>query len=147
MIKFNWNPEEGLATCIITTGEGNTFIGEARCHPEDMDVASEYIGCDLASLRAEKKQLQYYKNNVIIPGYKALKQLYYSINTSKFYNDNSYEAYMIKRQMQIKLEELEAVKEEIKKINEAIKNFKINLDSRFTILRNAKSKREKAILD
>lgn len=96
---FHYNKETGCSTCIIETKYGK-FSGIACCHPDDMDMASEKVGCEIAYSRAAIDSLKYKRDNVIKPSLKALKQLYYSMNRSKKFNPKSYEYKMLKRQIE-----------------------------------------------
>lgn len=118
-ITYNWNEDSGVATCNIRIGD-KTFIGEAFCASEDRDVMSEFTGCTIALQRAQLKVLLDEKNNILIPGLKALKQLFYSINKSKKYDRYSYEATMLYNQIQ-------HYEEDIKYLNQAIYQTKYNL--------------------
>ena len=96
---FHYYKETGYSTCIIETKYGK-FSGTACCHPDDMDMASEKVGCEIAYSRAAIDSLKYERDNVIKPSLKALKQLYYSMNRSKKFNPKSYEYKMLKRQIE-----------------------------------------------
>ena len=96
---FHYDKETGCSTCIIETKYGK-FSGTACCHPDDMDMASEKVGCEIAYSRAAIDSLKYERDNVIKPSLKALKQLYYSMNHSKKFNPKSYEYKMLKRQIE-----------------------------------------------
>ena len=84
---FHYDKETGCSTCVIETKYGK-FSGTACCHPDDMDMASEKVGCEIAYSRAAIDSLKYERDNVIKPSLKALKQLYYSMNRSKRFNPN-----------------------------------------------------------
>ena len=92
--------ETGVAECILYNEDGHIFKGMAKCHPEDEDMMSEKVGCEIAQSRATIKALKYQKNCVIKPSIKALKQLYYSMRQSKKFNPKSYENIMLKRQIE-----------------------------------------------
>ena len=92
--KFEWDETTGLATCTLTTDYG-TFVGVARCHPDDKDMVSEKVGCEIAYSRAAVKSFTHERDYIIKPSLKALKQLYYSMKHSKKFNSKSYEAKMI----------------------------------------------------
>ena len=96
---FHYDKEPGCSTCIIETKYGK-FSGTACCHPDDMDMASEKVGCEIAYSRAAIDSLKYERDNIIKPSLKALKQLYYSMNRSKKFNPKSYEYKMLKRQIE-----------------------------------------------
>ena len=96
---FHYDKETGCSTCVIETKYGK-FSGTACCHPDDMDMASEKVGCEIAYSRAAIDSLKYERDNVIKPSLKALKQLYYSMNRSKKFNPKSYEYKILKRQIE-----------------------------------------------
>lgn len=51
--KFNWDPEHGVATCIVINPETECkFVGIAECHPEDKDMMNEMTGQEIAYHRA-----------------------------------------------------------------------------------------------
>lgn len=96
---FHYDKETGCSTCVIETKYGK-FSGTACCHPDDMDMASEKVGCEIAYSRAAIDSLKHERDNIIKPSLKALKQLYYSMNRSKKFNPKSYEYKMLKRQIE-----------------------------------------------
>lgn len=101
--------ENGIAKCVLHNKYG-TFKGEAKCHPDDFDMESEKVGCEIAYSRATINSLIHARDNVIIPSLKALKQLYYSMNRSKYYNKKSYESKMLWSQIQNWQTDLDTVK-------------------------------------
>lgn len=92
---------------------GRTFIGEAYCHPDDADFQSLITGSTLAELRAERKALTAYKNDLRVKR-EALQQYFYSINQSKQFNPFSYEVNMLMRQIEMLKAEFEEIREQIK---------------------------------
>lgn len=95
--KFSF--ENGIARCVLSTKYG-TFTGEAKCHPDDFDMESEKVGCEIAYTRAFIVALTHERDNVIKPSLKALKQLLYSMKHSKKFNKKSYENKMLWSQIQ-----------------------------------------------
>ena len=96
--KFEWYEEHRQAICTLYTEYGE-FTGVASCHPDDQDMMSEKVGCEIAYSRAAIESLKYERDCIIKPSLKALKQLYGSIKHSKKFNPKSYEAKMIWRQI------------------------------------------------
>ena len=97
--EFYWDEGIGFAKCILKTQYGE-FTGIAQCHPDDEDMMSEKVGCEIAYARATINSLIHARDNVIKPSLKALKQLYYSMKNSKHYNSKSYENKMLWSQIQ-----------------------------------------------
>ena len=94
---FNWDAESGIASCILSNGE-KVFTGFAHCHPDDVDMKGEKTGCEIALRRAKINALRGYRDELKTK-LAALNQLYYSMNTSKRFNEKSYENKMLQRQI------------------------------------------------
>lgn len=94
--KFKWYGEIGKAICQLHTKYG-VFGGTASCHPDDKDMMSEKVGCEIAYSRAAINSLKYERDCIIKPSLKALRQLYFSMKHSKKFNPKSYEAKMLWR--------------------------------------------------
>ena len=121
--EFMWNPESGVATCVIEDNFGRTHVGVAACHPEDHDMMTDKVGCEIAFMRAEIAALQAYVRDDLKPGLAALKQLYYSMKHSTKFSPKSYEAIMLYRQMRIKEEDIAYMKEIINMRKQALKTY------------------------
>ena len=94
---FNWDEETNVASCILSDGN-KVFTGFAQCHPDDIDMSSEKTGCEIALRRAKINALRGYRDELKTK-LSALNQLYYSMNTSKRFNEKSYENRMLQRQI------------------------------------------------
>lgn len=110
--KMIWNPEEGIAKCILTI-DGQQFIGEAKCCETDKDMMSEKTGCTIAYARARIKYYIHLKDNDIKPALAALKHLYNNISCGKTFNKNSRENYLLRRSIRQKESELDTIKDMI----------------------------------
>lgn len=119
---FSYDPEFGTASCLIEDKNGNIIYGIAQCHPDDMDMASEKTGCDLAYRRAYIKVMQTYKKELKVE-LRTLNQLYYSMNRSKHFNPRSYENKMLQRQIRQKQEDIEYVNNTIKEAKDRLNNI------------------------
>lgn len=119
---FKWDPETGVASCILIDGE-NIFIGTATCAPEDRDMMSEKVGYHIAQYRAQISYLKHVRDNVLKPRLAALKQLYFSINQSKDFNDKSYETKMLRRQIYLTDSDLTIIKEDLAELKLELKTY------------------------
>ena len=126
---FDYNPETGISSCLIEDRDGNIIYGIAKCHPDDMDMANEKTGCDFAYRRAYIKVLQAYKKELKTE-LKVLKQLYYSMNRSKYFNPKSYENKMLQRQIRQRQEDIEYTNNAIKEAKNKL-NYIINEKDKF----------------
>lgn len=107
---------------VLKDEENNNFIGKATCCEEDYDFESEKIGYTIAHLRAVIKTAKYGKRK-LKHELKALKQLYYSVNMSKHFNPKGYMEKMLYRQIQQKEDDIEALNDAIKDIQQNITMF------------------------
>lgn len=99
---FSWDAEDGSALCIIQSRD-KTYYGVATCHPNDRDMMSEKTGCEIAYMRACLMSLRGVKDELKTE-LKGLKKYYHSINTSKYFNPESYEV----RRLIFHMEHIEA---------------------------------------
>lgn len=123
---FNWDPEEGVASCIIKY-KNQTFCGVAMCHEEDKDMMSEKTGMEIAYRRATIDYLKYIRDMELKPALKALKQLYYTMKHSTHFNPKSYENSKLQRHIRMYEFDLETINELI--VNER-KNLKDYIDKK-----------------
>lgn len=138
---FNYNEHRGKATCTISDGQ-NTFVGTAKCHPDDWDYMSEYTGCEIAERRCKIKILQHIKNNQIIPQIQAYEHLISTMLNSKQLNPQSYEFKRIKAEYDNLLKQYIAIKNKIKYSQSKLREYITNKESvnKFLRLRKAAEK-------
>ena len=138
---FNYNEHRGTTTCTISDGQ-NTFIGTAKCHPDDQDCMSEYTGCEIAERRCKIKILQHIKNNQIIPQIQAYEHLISTMLNSKQLNPQSYEFKRIKAEYDNLLVQYSNIKEKIKYSKNELREYLINKEkvNKFLRLRKATEK-------
>ena len=86
-------------------------------------MKSEKVGYDLAYNRALLKLLKHKRNNEIKPSLKALKQLYYSMKHSSRFNEHSYEAIMLNRQIKNWEIDLEGIEDAINFLQKHIDQY------------------------
>lgn len=119
-ILYNYN--NGEANCIIE--EHNIIgVGNAICHPEDSDVASEKTGLYIAELRATIHFLQNKKATKLKPALTALKHLYATMNHSKQFNFHSYEAKRIRKEIKNLEKEINQINCSIALIHNRLKEY------------------------
>lgn len=139
--SFTWDETNGIAQCTISNGT-NKYVGTSKCHPDDQDMLSEKVGCFIALKRAEIKYLKGMRVNEILPGLRALQQLYYSMNCSKRFNPNSYENSMLWRQIRNKENDLVAVDELIATAQQELKSHIENSELLYSKVRRIRKARQ-----
>ena len=120
---FEFDKKSGLSSCIIVTKQSKTFVGTAQCHPEDMDMNSQFTGIAIAEMRAQIYALKDIRDNELIPELRALKQLHGSMKHSSKFNPKSYENIMLQRQIRQKESAIADVRELIGLRQEELRRF------------------------
>ena len=136
--EFYFDENEGISYCAIGTKADDVFVGTAKCHPDDIDMESEKTGCEIAFKRAKIKLYQAYKNEIEIK-IKAIHDLYYSLNQSKSFNENSYESKMIQRQLRLLQFDLTTAKEIIATERKFLKEY---IDSKENFYKRIRANRK-----
>lgn len=85
-----WDENTGIAKYVITTKDGTTIVGTAKCSPEDQDMKNEKTGCTIAEQRAKIAFLRHIRDTELKPELKGLKRFWNTMNHSKYYDANSY---------------------------------------------------------
>ena len=141
--QYLWNENTGTAIATIFY-KNYTFTGEAQCHPDDQDMMSKLTGQTIAEYRAILKYLRFIRDCELQPQLKSLKQLYYSMNHSKYFHPKSYEVKMLYRQINQLTEDLKENKYLIDLTKKELKTYLITKERDHTQLRNFIKKKELA---
>lgn len=121
--EIEWDEEIGIASCVITDTYGRVHVGIAQCHENDFDMKSEKTGIEIAHRRAEIATLKSYVQDELKPRLRALKQLYYSMNRSKYFDEKSYETKMLWSQIRFIKNELTTTQETIAELEEDLMTY------------------------
>lgn len=133
-ISFGYT--QGSSCCIIRY-KGFEFVGEAQCHPDDMDFESERTGLCIAEARATIKLMKFKRDYEIKPALRAIQHLHTNMQTSTQYNKKSYEAKMVYSQLKTLQKELDAINSDI---NEEKKYLKEYIDKKDTFHNRLRAK-------
>jgi hypothetical protein len=142
--EYYWDEETGVAGCILTDSNDKTYTGTAFCAEEDQDMKSEKTGCTIAAYRAEIDYYKSMRDNEIKPGLKALRQLYYSINTSKNFDEKSYCARMLKRQIRQYETDLAVVNDLLASAKQDLKTFLADKEKAYSSFRRMRKNKAQA---
>lgn len=136
---FTWDEKTGHATCTLFDGN-KTYVGEAHCHVDDLDVMSERTGYEIAMRRAQINFLIHVRDNEIKPGVLALKELLSEIDHSTKFNPKAYETLALYRKIRQKEFDLFAIKEELAREKESLKEYLAQKDIFYNQLRRVRKK-------
>ena len=145
--KIEWFEEPGLALCTITDSYDRTYHAEAFCHSNDQDMKSEKTGCEIANRRAEIMVLKGYVKNELKPRLRALKQLYYSMNRSKYFNEKSYENKMLQKQIHVIKNELDTTNQIIAELEYDLSRYLDEKDKFYKKIRHLREYPQEDIND
>lgn len=141
---MSWDEETGCASCIMYYKD-ETFYGYAICADEDRDMMSEKTGLSIAESRAYIKYLQYRRNVEIKNELRGLNQLYYTMKHSTHFNPESYEARTLMRQIKIREEDMETLRQLINVERNNLTTFIIKKERFYqTIRQNRKQGQNKS---
>ena len=136
---YTWDAATGTATCTLTDNKNNTFVGKAHCHQEDSDMMSERTGYEIASRRAYITYLCHIRDNELKPALSALLELKSEIVHSTRFNKKSYESKSLYRKIVQKQEELDVIREEIKREKAFLKIYLSNKDNFYSAIRKKRN--------
>lgn len=131
-ITYDYN--YGLATYIINY-KGQQFIGQASCHPEDMDMESDRVGLTIAEARATIKLHRFIRDFEIKPQLKILRHLYSNIKNNKRYNPKNRETKMMYNQIRALEKELVVINNDIADEKKFLKDYIDGKDKLYKRLR------------
>ena len=137
-IIFDYDKKEHKASCII---EDKNIIGfgNATCHPDDVKYVSENIGCHIAEQRAKIHFLQNKKECSLKPALKALNHVYSTMVQSKNFNQHSYEAKRLRKEIKNLNNEIQKINNLITEIQKRLKDY-IDYKDKFNKLYDTKNK-------
>lgn len=121
-IYYNWDEETGKTSYVIEDKKA-VGVGYSTCHPDDKDVLSSHTGGYIAELRAKINYLQNYKNSYVKPGLSALKHVYATMCHSNEFNQHSYEAKRIRKEIKNREKEINEINCKIENARIAVKEY------------------------
>ena len=140
-IIYNYDKGSKQSNCIIED-KNIIGIGNASCHPDDNDVASEKTGMYIAEQRATIHFLQNKKEAKLKPALSALNHLYSTMNHSSNFNVNSYEAKRIRKEIKNLEKEIAQTNCSIGLIRQRLKEYIDNKDKISNMYRTKKKIKE-----
>ena len=133
--EFTWDEESKTAVCILKDDKNRVFVGEATCHENDYDMASERTGCELAFRRAKLQYFRTVRDADIKPALAALEHLYACMTHSTHFNAKSYEARFIRKNIYQTKFDLATIKEMIASEYQGISDYIHGKDKLYCRLR------------
>lgn len=135
--------EDGKTICVLTGKNGETTVGIATCHPDDVDLANERTGQEIAYRRAEIQAYRKYRDEIKLK-LSSLNQLYYSMNRSKYFNAKSYENRMLQRQIRLLKDDLTTVTNLLTTLQENLNEYIQEKDKFYRAIRKNRHRLEQA---
>ena len=137
MIKLAQADFEDGFSCVSIDTDCGKFSGVANVHPEDINIQSSFIGCEIAEYRAT---IAYFKEK--------LKRLNIEIKTLenlrndfiKTYKEQYHECVLLEKRLKQKQELKKEYKKNIQSLKDIIKN---KVENRIIIVNKIKEKSNK----
>ena len=108
--KTEFMYENNISVCTLTDNKNRIFIGQAYCHPDDLEFASEFTGCEIALRRAMIKAMRAERDDIKI-SLQTLKQ--FDLQNSPKFNKYTYQYKMLQRSINRTTSNLTTIKQEI----------------------------------
>lgn len=138
---FTFDKETGITTCSLEC-KGKTFTGTAKCHPDDFDFMARATGENIAAIRATINYFKYIRDCEMKPALRALKHLKGCMVNSKHYNENSYEARFLDKEIKNYENDLKEIKLMIAEEKINLKLYIVQKDVYYKLLRERRQKAE-----
>ena len=126
-IKYNWDETQGIMTASVEA-DGIVLTATAQCHPEDMDMCSQFTGKFIAAYRLLIKSIQYRKNHILRPQLTILYHIKSLYERNPNYDSNNYEVRTLRRQIKLIEEEISEAKKTIQENKEELRNYILSKD-------------------
>ena len=128
MIKYidHWNEDVGIYVCRIKLNTKNLDlcgVGVAECHPNDLKYKSQFTGGFIAENRAKIDLIKQLNKTSIKPSILTLKHVIGTMQHSKNYNPDSYEAKRIQKELDNLINEYNDNIKTIEELKDLIKNY------------------------
>ena len=140
MIKFlesNYDKASGISMVKIAT-ECGFFQGYAFLGPDDKEYESEFLGCEIAEMRAisdyYKRKVHFLKTRLV-----TLQELARDIRNNPQFDSEHFEYQLIQKRIKQNEEQKKIYKEYITDIKEAIE---YKLDARVELVEKLKKKKQ-----
>ena len=95
--NFAYDEENGITTCTLQDTKHNTYIGEARCHPDDADMKNKMTASEIAYRRAYIKFLKHMRDTEFVPQLSVLKHMYSCMEQAADFNPKDNNIRLMKR--------------------------------------------------
>lgn len=141
-MKVLYNYINGIAKCEILDIDNTSYVGEARCHPEDTDMMNEKTGLYIAETRANIKFLKH----LIKESKKELKSLidFHSLlKFNPYYDENNRETKLLIKEIKRRKKDIEENKKILKDMQFSLKEYIAQKDEFYQKIRKNRSKGQK----
>lgn len=95
--NFAYDEENGITTCTLQDTKHNTYVGESRCHPDDVDMKNKMTGSEIAYRRAYIKYLKHVRDTEFVPQLSVLKHMYSCMEQAADFNPKDNNIRLMKR--------------------------------------------------
>lgn len=95
--NFAYAEETGVTTCVLQDTKRNIYTGEARCHPDDVDMKNKMTGSEIAYRRAYINFLKHVRDTEFVPQLAVLKHTYSCMEQAFDFNPKDNNARLMRR--------------------------------------------------
>ena len=118
LIGSNYNSDSGFSIATIKTKYGR-FTGTSQLYDEDKEIASSFRGCQYAEMKAVRKAYKAELKEINLK-IKTLKDFEKVLKNMKEYNENSFEAKRLRKEIYLYQKKKTKIKETIEAITKTM---------------------------
>lgn len=141
-MKTSYTYNDGIAKYIIIDNDGTVYIGEAHCHPEDIDMMNEKTGLQIAETRANIKFLKHLikdsKREL-----KALKDFHSLLKFNPYYSKESREVKLLIREIKRREKDIKENENSLKEMKNTLIEYIVEKEKFYQKIRRNRSKGQK----
>lgn len=138
---FTYDKETGVTTCTLIDTKNHTYVGKARCHPDDTDMKNEMTGSEIAYRRAYIKFLKHVRDTEIVPQLDILKHMYSCMEQAASFNPKDNNARLMQRAIENYSAGATAIREYIRDERDSLHEYMVEKGK---LYRKIRANREQA---
>lgn len=136
-IASDYSESTGISSVTLSTDLGE-FIGYAKLHPDDAEIASYFAGCRYAEMRAAIKYMKA-KARTARYALEPLKRIYNNLSQMNSFDKNNKGIKMLEKEIYLLEDEIETFNTHARTLKERLDKA---IDTRPSILKEIHKKKE-----
>ena len=134
-VNFAYDEQSGITTCTLTDTKNRTYVGTARCHPEDKDMQNRLTGQEIAYRRAYLTYLKYLRD-INLPKLEVLRHTYSCMEQAFDFDPKDNNARLMRRAISDYAAGVDMLREAIKDERNALHTYMVDKAAMYKSIRD-----------